>query len=194
MPRVKFVVSVYVPSGVSIPEMREYISGAVGNWSGGLHPDDDMFLIGDKPIRVWTLERYRFWIKQLFRKKDKDEPMGRSKCPHCGEKIAIRHTVRKSSWIDGRGTSPSSHPTTVNHKEIYEFFLDGHSAPALSEKYGITKRQVHHIVREQERLDDEHSKSVSNTRDSSGGDGDRVPGERINTSPDSSGVDNATKF
>lgn len=75
--------------------------------------------------------------------------MGKSVCPHCGNKVVIRHTLIKSDWYDGRGKNPSSTSPTFNHEEMYQAYLDGVPKTMLVERYGVSKRRIDAVIREQ---------------------------------------------
>lgn len=79
--------------------------------------------------------------------------MGRSNCPHCGEKILIRHYVSKSEFDEERrGTNPNSHPRRFDRIEMYRFYLDGIPKTALMAKYGVSKRAIDAAIKEMREL------------------------------------------
>lgn len=73
--------------------------------------------------------------------------MGRSKCPHCGGKVVIRHTLVKSDFYDGRGKNPSSHTPKFDHKEMYLAYLDGIPKSRLMNKYGVGRRAIDRVIK-----------------------------------------------
>lgn len=73
--------------------------------------------------------------------------MGRSKCPHCGEKVVVRHTLIKSNWDDGRGRNPNSTKPKFNHQEMYIAFLDGVPKTQLMNRYQVSKRQIDNVIK-----------------------------------------------
>lgn len=73
--------------------------------------------------------------------------MGRSVCPHCGEKVVVRHTLIKSDWYDGRGKNPNSTSRKFDHQEMYLAHLDGVPKTELMRRYGITIRTVDSTIK-----------------------------------------------
>lgn len=51
-----YVVTVDVPTGVSVPEMREYIREAVGCWCRGMNPEYPIYDLDADKVRVKVLK------------------------------------------------------------------------------------------------------------------------------------------
>lgn len=51
-----FVVSLEIPDGVSVTEMREYIRDAVGWWCKGTNPEYPIFDLDANKVRVKVLK------------------------------------------------------------------------------------------------------------------------------------------
>lgn len=51
----QFIVTVDVPKGVTLPEMCDYITEAVGVWKGQLHPDERLFDLDGDSVKVKSI-------------------------------------------------------------------------------------------------------------------------------------------
>ena len=57
--RKSFKVTLDVPEGVSIAEMRDYIETAVRTWCGGGCPDDPIFQLDGDSVKVTQLREVK---------------------------------------------------------------------------------------------------------------------------------------
>jgi hypothetical protein len=48
----QFIVTVEMPNGVTVKEMKEYILDAVATWKGQLDPECDLFWLNSDKVRV----------------------------------------------------------------------------------------------------------------------------------------------
>lgn len=55
----QFRVKIAIPEGVSVVEMKEYIRESVSSWAGSLHPDEPLFDLNRKSVKVTSLRRMR---------------------------------------------------------------------------------------------------------------------------------------
>ena len=57
--RREFRVSVVVPEDVTDEDMKEYIAEAVGTWKGQMHPDEPLYELDYKTIKVTRINKKR---------------------------------------------------------------------------------------------------------------------------------------